>query len=170
MRRPGDFTAGSNSMNSRNCVIGFIGLGAMGSRIVKRMIDAGFKVVVFDRTREKAEAVAAQGATLAPTPRALTIKADVIMSCLSNDDAIKAIYRGADGVILSAASGKIIVEMSTISPGTSRELWRAAKERGVEVLDVAISGGPPMAEEGSLTLLAGGSEQSFNDCESIFRT
>jgi 3-hydroxyisobutyrate dehydrogenase len=160
----------SMNMNSRNCVIGFIGLGAMGSRIVKRIIDAGFKVVVFDRTREKAEAVAAQGATLAPTPQALTIKAEVIMSCLSNDNAVKAIYRGADGVIFSAAPGNIIIEMSTISPATSRDLWQAAKERGVEMLDVAISGGPPMAEEGALTLLAGGGEQSFNDCEPIFRT
>ncbi len=93
-------------MNSRNCVIGFIGLGAMGARIVKRIMDAGFRVVVFDRTREKAEALIAQGAACVPSPRALAMESDVIMSCLSNDDAVKSIYGGAHGVILSASPGQ----------------------------------------------------------------
>jgi 3-hydroxyisobutyrate dehydrogenase-like beta-hydroxyacid dehydrogenase len=155
-------------MNVRKSVIGFIGLGTMGSRIAKRIIDAGFQVVVFDRTREKARTVAAQGASAAPNPRALAMESDIIMSCLSNDDAVKAIYGGADGVILSATSGSIIIEMSTISPDCSRSLSLAGKERGLEVLDVAISGGPPMAEEGALTLLAGGSQQVFKDCEPVF--
>jgi 3-hydroxyisobutyrate dehydrogenase-like beta-hydroxyacid dehydrogenase len=154
-------------MNSRNCVIGFIGLGAMGARIVTRIVNAGFKVVVFDRTREKAQALIAQGAAVAPSPRALAMESDVIMSCLSNDDAVKAIY-GGGGVILSASPGNIVVEMSTISPETSRDLAQAGKQRGLEVLDVAISGGPPLAEQGSLTLLAGGGEQAFKDCEPIF--
>jgi 3-hydroxyisobutyrate dehydrogenase len=155
-------------MNARKPVVGFIGLGTMGSRIAKRIINAGFRVLVFDRTREKARALAAQGASSAPSPRALAIESEIIMSCLSNDDAVKAIYGGADGVILAATPGNIIVEMSTISPDTSRNLSRVGKERGLEVLDVAISGGPPMAEEGSLTLLAGGSEQAFKDCDPIF--
>ena len=154
------------AMNTRNSVIGFIGLGAMGSRMAKRLIDAGFKVVVFDRKREKVEALAAQGAAMAPTARTLAMEADVIMSCLSNDEAVAEVY--GDGVISSAASGNIIIEMSTISPETSRELWRAGKARGLEVLDVAISGGPPLAEQGALTLLAGGSESAFNDCAPIF--
>jgi 3-hydroxyisobutyrate dehydrogenase-like beta-hydroxyacid dehydrogenase len=155
-------------MDSRNCVVGFVGLGAMGSRIVKRLIDAGFKVVVFDRTREKAEAVAAQGAVLAPIPRTLAMESDVIMSCLANDEAVKAIYGGVHGVIESAAPGSLVVEMSTISPEVSRWLWQAGKDRGIEVLDVAISGGPPVAEQGALTLLAGGSQEAFRDCEAIF--
>jgi 3-hydroxyisobutyrate dehydrogenase-like beta-hydroxyacid dehydrogenase len=155
-------------MRTEDSTIGFIGLGAMGSRIVWRIIDAGFKVVIFNRTREKAQPIAARGAILSPTARDLAMKSDVIISCLSNDDAVKAVYYGDDGVIRSASPRSIIVEMSTIAPGTSRDLWRAARERGIDVLDVAISGGPPMAEEGSLTLLAGGSEQSFKDCEPIF--
>jgi 3-hydroxyisobutyrate dehydrogenase-like beta-hydroxyacid dehydrogenase len=155
-------------MNSFNRVIGFIGLGAMGSRLVKRIIDVGFEVIVFDRTYEKARAAAAHGATAAPTPRELAGKSGVIMSCLSNDDAVRAIYSDVDGVIMSVPPGSIIIEMSTISPETSRNLSQAGEERRVEVLDVAISGGPPMAEEGSLTLLAGGSARAFNDCVPIF--
>jgi 3-hydroxyisobutyrate dehydrogenase-like beta-hydroxyacid dehydrogenase len=155
-----------DAMNTQNSLIGFIGLGAMGSRMAKRLIDAGFKVVVFDRKREKAEELAAQGAAMAPTARTLAMEADVIMSCLSNDEAVKEVY--GDGIIASAAPGNVIIEMSTISPETSRELWRAGKARGLEVLDVAISGGPPLAEEGALTLLAGGSESAFNGCAPIF--
>ena len=154
-------------MNTRNSIIGFIGLGAMGSRMAKRLIDAGFKVVVFDRNREKIEALAARGAAIAPNVRTLAMEADVIMSCLSNDEAVKEVYSGDEGVILSATPGNFIIEMSTISPETSRELSRIGKVRGLEVLDVAISGGPPLAEQGALTLLAGGSEGAFNDCEPI---
>ncbi len=155
-------------MNTRNSVIGFIGMGAMGSRMAKRLVDAGFKVLVFDRNREKAQALAAQGAAAAPSARALAMESEVIMSCVSNDAAVKTIYGGCDGVILSAAPGNIIIEMSTISPETSRELWRAGQARGLEVLDVAISGGPPLAEQGTLTLLAGGSESAYKDCAPIF--
>jgi 3-hydroxyisobutyrate dehydrogenase-like beta-hydroxyacid dehydrogenase len=155
-------------VNIRNSVIGFIGLGAMGSRMVKRLVDAGFKVVVFDRNREKAQAMAGLGAIPAPSSRALAIECDVIMSCLRNDDAVTAVYGGCNGVILSATPGNVIIEMSTISPETSRELSRIGKARGLEVLDVAISGGPPLAEQGTLTLLAGGSESTFKDCGPIF--
>jgi len=153
-------------MNTRNSAIGFIGLGAMGSRMAKRLIDAGFKVVVFDRKRTNVEALAAQGAAIAPNVRTLAMEADVIMSCLSNDEAVMEVYD--DGVVSSASPGNIIIEMSTISPETSRELSRVGKARGLEVLDVAISGGPPVAEQGALTLLAGGNETAFDDCAPIF--
>ncbi len=156
-------------MDIGNSVVGFIGLGAMGSRIARRLVDAGFKVLVFDRTKEKTQALVAKGAAAAPSARVLAMESDVIMSCLTNDDAVKAVY-GSDGgdVLASAASGNIIIEMSTILPETSRELWRMGKERGIEVLDVAISGGPPMAEQGALTLLAGGGAEAFKDCQPIF--
>jgi 3-hydroxyisobutyrate dehydrogenase-like beta-hydroxyacid dehydrogenase len=155
-------------MNTRNSVIGFIGLGAMGSRMAQRLIAAGFKVLVFDRSRERMEVLAARGAATAPSPRTLAMESDVIMSCLSNDDAVRGVYEGENGVISSATPGSIVIEMSTVSPETSRELWRIGKARGIEVLDVAISGGPPLAESGTLTLLGGGSENIFEECAPIF--
>jgi 3-hydroxyisobutyrate dehydrogenase-like beta-hydroxyacid dehydrogenase len=136
--------------------------------MAQRLLAADFKVVVFDRAREKMEAIAAQGAAKAPSPRMLAMESDVIMSCLSNDEAVKEIYEGDNGVISSATPGNIVIEMSTVSPETSHELWRIGKARGVEVLDVAISGGPPLAENGTLTLLGGGSQSAFNDCAPIF--
>jgi 3-hydroxyisobutyrate dehydrogenase-like beta-hydroxyacid dehydrogenase len=155
-------------MDISNRVIGFIGLGAMGSRMAKRLIAAGFKVVVFDRTREKKERLAVQGAAMAPSPRTLAMEADVIISCLSNDEAVRGVYEGDEGVFAAATPGSIVIETSTISPETSRELARSGKAHGVEVLDVAISGGPPLAESGTLTLLGGGGEQAFADCAPIF--
>jgi 3-hydroxyisobutyrate dehydrogenase len=155
-------------MDISNRVIGFIGLGAMGSRMAKRLIAAGFKVAVFDRTRERMEVLAAQGAAMAPIPRTLAMESDVIMSCLSNDHAVRAVYGGDEGVISSATPGSIVIEMSTVSPETSRELARDGEAHGVEVLDVAISGGPPLAESGTLTLLGGGNEKAFADCAPIF--
>jgi 3-hydroxyisobutyrate dehydrogenase-like beta-hydroxyacid dehydrogenase len=158
----------NDAMNTRNSVIGFIGLGAMGSRMVKRLIACGFEVVVFDRTREKAEALVAQGATVAPSVTRLAMESAVIMSCLSNDDAVREIYEGNNGVIFAANAGSMVIEMSTVSPETSRELYRIGQAHGVEVLDIAISGGPPFAENGTLTLLGGGSESAFNRCAPIF--
>ena len=155
-------------MDIRNSVIGFIGMGAMGSRMAKRLIDAGFKVVVYDRNKETSHKVAAQGAAVAASMRILAMEADVIMSCLSNDEAVKLVYWGCDGLIAAATAGNIVIEMSTVSPETSRELWRLGRARGIEVLDVAISGGPQVAEKGGLTLLAGGNESTFNECAPIF--
>ena len=88
---------------------------------------------------------------------------------LEYDDAVRGVYEGDNGVISSATPGSIVIEMSTVSPETSRELWKIGKARGVEVLDVAISGGPPLAENGTLTLLGGGSESAFENCAPIFR-
>jgi 3-hydroxyisobutyrate dehydrogenase-like beta-hydroxyacid dehydrogenase len=136
--------------------------------MVKRLIGAGFKVVVFDRTEEKTQAFTAMGAAAAPSVRILAMQADVIMSCLPNDEVVMEVYGQRDGVVASATAGKIVIEMSTISPETSRQLWRMGKVRGLEVLDVAISGGPPLAEQGTLTLLAGGSKSTFDDCAPIF--
>jgi 3-hydroxyisobutyrate dehydrogenase-like beta-hydroxyacid dehydrogenase len=155
-------------MNTRNSVIGFIGLGAMGSRMAQRLVAADFKVLVFDRKRERMEVLAAQGAAIAPSLRTIAMESNVIVSCLSNDDAVRAVYEGDDGVISSVTRGGIVIEMSTVSPETSRELWRIGNARGVEVLDVAISGGPPLAEKGTLTLLGGGNENAFEDCAPIF--
>jgi 3-hydroxyisobutyrate dehydrogenase-like beta-hydroxyacid dehydrogenase len=134
--------------------------------MVKRLIGAGFKVVVFDRNQEKSHAFIAMAA--APSLRILAMQADVIMSCLPNDEVVKEVYCHGDGVFASATAGNIVIEMSTISPETSRQLWRMGKVRGLEVLDVAISGGPPLAEQGTLTLLAGGSKSVFDDCARIF--
>jgi 3-hydroxyisobutyrate dehydrogenase-like beta-hydroxyacid dehydrogenase len=155
-------------MISQNSTIGFIGLGAMGQLMARRLLNSGFKLVAYDHTSRKAQALVANGAISAPSVRQLARKSEVIISCLPNDEAVLSVYQGPEGVLACANSGSIVIEMSTISPDTSRVLHRMGNKRGIEVLDVAISGSTPAAEQGALTLLGGGDAEVFDDCQPIF--
>jgi 3-hydroxyisobutyrate dehydrogenase len=155
-------------MISQNSTIGFIGLGAMGQLMARRLLNSGFKLVACDHTSSKAAALVANGAILAPSVRQLARKSDVIISCLPNDAAVLSVYQGPEGVLRCANRGSIAIEMSTISPDTSRLLHRTGIEHGIEVLDVAISGSTPAAQQGTVTLLGGGDEKTFNACQPIF--
>jgi 3-hydroxyisobutyrate dehydrogenase-like beta-hydroxyacid dehydrogenase len=150
--------------------IGFIGLGNMGSRMAQRLLDHGYPLVAYDRHIAKAEAVAAKRGFAAKNIPELARTADVILSCLSNDEAVQSVYAGPAGVFAKARPGTVVLEMSTISPDSSRELHKLGAESGIEVLDVAISGSTPAAEQGILTLLAGGSQDLFRAAEPIFQT
>ncbi len=150
--------------------LGWIGLGNMGSRIAKRLKDAGYPLVVYNRDPSKAEQLTSQGAELAAHPAELADTADVIFSCLSDCAATQDIYFGADGVLQTARPGAHIVEMSTVAPETSLHLFRLGREIGVSVLDVAISGSTPAAESGSLTLFGGGERQAFERMTPIFKS
>jgi len=148
--------------------LGFIGLGNMGSRIAHRLLDHGYQLVVYDIDILKSEAIRAQGGIVARTIPELARTADVILSCLTNDEAVRSAYTGREGVFAGTRPGTAVLEMSTISPETSRELHRLGTQGGVEVLDVAISGSTPAAEQGILTLLVGGNRELFGAAEPIF--
>ena len=155
-------------MNSQNLTIGFMGLGAMGQLMAVRLLNSGFKLVAYDHTSSKTAALVLKGAVAAPSIRQLARKSEVIISCLPNDEAVLSVYQGPEGVLACANRGSIVIEMSTISPDTSRLLHRMGIERGIEVLDVAISGSTPAAEQGILTLLGGGNADVFESCKPIF--
>lgn len=155
-------------MISQNSTIGFIGLGSMGQLMARRLLNSGFRLLAYDHTSGKAAALAAHGATAAPNLRQLAGKSEVVISCLPNDDAVLSVYDGPEGVLACANPGSIVIEMSTISPDTSRMLHRMGKERGIGVLDVAISGSTPAAQQGTLTLLGGGDPDVFDSCQPIF--
>src|SRR5271169_1559258 len=148
---------------------GFIGLGNMGSRIAERLLDHGFQVSVYDRNRAQTEAVAAHGGVAAKNVLELARTSDVVLSCLTNDKAVQSVYSGPDGVFAGARRGTVVLEMSTISPESSRELHKLGTKSGVDVLDVAISGSTPAAEAGTLTLLVGGDRELFEAAEPIFQ-
>jgi len=148
--------------------IGFIGLGNMGSRIAQRLVNHGYQLSAYDLDPTKAETIAAQGGVVAKNILEL-VTADVLVSCLTNDEAVLSVYTGTDGVFAGARPGTVVLEMSTISPESSRELYRLGVKAGVTVLDVAISGSTPAAEEGVLTLLVGGNREIFHAAEPIFQ-
>jgi 3-hydroxyisobutyrate dehydrogenase len=157
------------SLTADQVKLGFIGLGSMGSRIAQRLLDHGYQVSVYDRNVSKANALTAQGGVVANSLLELAGSADVIFSCLTNDEAVRSVYTGPEGVFAGARSGTAVLEMSTISPDGSRELQRLGAEIGVKVLDVAISGSTPAAEQGILTLLVGGDQDLFRAAEPIFQ-
>lgn len=157
------------SLTADQVKVGFIGLGNMGSRIAQRLLDHGYPLVAYDMNNAKTEAVVAKGGFAAKSIPELARIVDVILSCLTNDEAVQSVYAGPQGVFAQARPGTIVLEMSTISPETSRELHRLGAKSGIEVLDVAISGSTPAAEQGILTLLAGGDKELFSAAEPIFQ-
>jgi 3-hydroxyisobutyrate dehydrogenase-like beta-hydroxyacid dehydrogenase len=148
--------------------LGFIGLGYLGSRIARRLVAAGFPMVVHDREHEKAKELAALGATVAPNHETLAEEADVLLSCLPSDASVKAVYLGRDKLLESARPGTRIVELSTIAPETSRRVYDAAAKLDLAMLDVAVSGSTAAAEAGKLTLFGGGERKVFEAVQPIF--
>jgi len=156
------------SMTPETSKLGFVGIGAMGSRIAGRLLKRGFQVTVFDRNAASSNELVQAGGIVALSIAELASGADVVLSMLTNDEAVRSVYSGPQGVLEHIRPGSTIIEMSTVSPGTSRELYRLASARGVNVLDVPVSGSTPAAEQGSLTLLCGGDEDPFHAAEAIF--
>ena len=148
--------------------LGFIGLGYLGSRIARRLVAAGFPTIAYDRDRAKAAELSALGAKVARDPGELASEVDVILSSLPDDSVVEAVYLGTGNVLRSARPGTRIIELSTISPETSREFHRAARQRDLASLDVAISGSTPSAEAGTLTLFAGGEFEIFESSAALF--
>jgi 3-hydroxyisobutyrate dehydrogenase-like beta-hydroxyacid dehydrogenase len=157
-------------LTANQAKVGFIGLGNMGSRIAQRLLDHGYKLSVYDADLTKAKPFATHGGVVARDIVELARTVDVVLSCLTNDEAVHSVYTGSQGVFAGTRKGTVVLEMSTISPESSRELNRIGARNGVEVLDVAISGSTPAAEEGILTLLAGGNPELFQAAEPIFKT
>jgi 3-hydroxyisobutyrate dehydrogenase len=149
--------------------LGFVGIGYMGRPIARRLLESGFNVTAYDRNRSKAEEVIQYGATVAESVAELSSSSNVVLSCLPTDEAVLSIYRGSDGALANARRGSLVIDMSTVYPETSQELARLGSERGVDVLDVTISGSTPVAERGALTLFGGGDQGCFKAAESIFR-
>ena len=158
-----------NAITPENKKLGFVGVGYMGRPIAKRLLEAGFKVTAYDRDRSKANDLVQFGGTVAESIAELASSCDVVLSSLPNDEVVLDVYKGPDGVLANARRGSLVIELSTVYPETSQTLSRLGLERGVDVLDVTISGSVPVAEQGALTLFGGGDEEWFDAADSIFR-
>jgi 3-hydroxyisobutyrate dehydrogenase-like beta-hydroxyacid dehydrogenase len=156
-------------ITQENSKLGFVGIGYMGRPIARRLLESGFKLTAYDRDQSKAEELIQYGGTVAQSVSELSSSCSVVLSCLPSDEAVLDIYRGPNSVFANAHRGSLVIDLSTVYPETSRQLSRQGSERGVEVLDVTISGSTPAAENGLLTLFGGGNKECFNAAESIFR-
>jgi 3-hydroxyisobutyrate dehydrogenase-like beta-hydroxyacid dehydrogenase len=141
--------------------IGFVGLGVMGGRMVERLLDKGHSVTGYNRTRSKAEWLIERGMHWAESPRAVCQAADVVLTMVTNSPALQAIAEGPDGLLAGLAAGKILVDMSTVSPATSRALASKVKEKGADMLDSPVSGSVTTLQQGKLSLMVGGRRETF---------
>lgn len=141
--------------------LGFIGLGAMGGRIAARLLTKGHTVTGYNRTRTKAEWLIERGLRWADSPRAVAQAADVVFTMVTDSVALDAITSGPHGLLEGLSAQKIFIDMSTVSPATTRTVSRQARERGAEMLDCPVSGSPLTLEQGKLTMMVGGDRATF---------
>jgi 3-hydroxyisobutyrate dehydrogenase len=148
--------------------IGFIGLGGMGSRMVSRLLNAGYRVAVYNRTRRRAEDLERIGASIADSPRALAASAEIVLSSVADGAALAQVMFGDEGALAGARRGSIVVDLSTVHPRDSLRLFEAGLAKGVDVLDAAVSGSLPQAEQGQLVVFVGGEQRVYECCEPLF--
>jgi 3-hydroxyisobutyrate dehydrogenase-like beta-hydroxyacid dehydrogenase len=147
--------------------IGFIGMGHMGSHMAQRLLDSGYQLTVYDRTKEKAQEVGQRGAQVAQTPRDLAAGCQIVITSVTNDRAQEEVMFGSDGALAGVHGDSIVIDMSTVSPDASRRLFQGAKEKNVPMIDAAVSGSVPQVDQGSLVIFVGGEHTTFELCRPI---
>src|SRR5215204_3694693 len=146
--------------------VGFIGLGIMGKPMAENLIEAGYDLVVYNRTRAKAEDL--DGATVAESPKEVAENSDIIITMLPDSPQVEEMLLGEAGMLEGVGEGAVIVDMSTISPVITEELSEKAQEKGASMLDAPVSGGDVGAIEGTLAIMVGGSEEDFERAGPLF--
>src|SRR4051794_40849899 len=147
--------------------VGFVGLGAMGSRIAGRLLGSEDAVYGTNRTRKKAEPLIEHGLIWRDSPRQVAEGAEVVLSMVSDTAALESITHGPDGILAGLRPGSVYVDMSTVSPSASRELADRVQGLGGVMLDAPVSGSVPAAEEGSLVVMVGGDAAAFARVEPL---
>ena len=147
--------------------LGFVGLGVMGGGVARRLLAAGHELHGWNRTPEKAAPLVAEGLVLEESPRAVAEQADVVFTMVTNVPALRAVAEGEDGIIAGLGPGKVWVDMTTAAPAVSRELAERVRETGADMVDAPVSGSVSTLEEGRLSIMVGGNEETFRRVEPI---
>lgn len=148
--------------------IGFIGIGLMGQHMARHLMEAGHPLTIWNRTKEKAQALLSAGATWADSPKALAQKVDVAITMVTDSAASEAVSCGPDGILEGAHGGLILIDMGSIAPEMSRSIAARASAKGVRMLDAPVTGNPKVAAAGKLGIMVGGPTETFNACLPIF--
>ena len=148
--------------------IAFIGIGIMGGPMAGHLVKAGHELTVYNRTKAKAESwVAEYGGTLAENPAAAARDKHIVITCVGNDDDLASVTMGRDGAFSTMASGALFIDHTTVSARIARQLSVEAGGRSIQVVDAPVSGGQAGAENGTLSIMCGGSKQAFSAAEQI---
>lgn len=147
--------------------LGFVGLGAMGGRVTKRLLAAGHTVTGYNRTKSKAQWLLDAGMQWGESPRAVAEASDIVFSMVTNTNALHEIFHGSDGILAGLSEHKVYVDMSTVSPAASRHLATQVAAKGAQMLDSPVSGSVITLEQGMLSLMVGGDEATFEQIKPI---
>ncbi len=147
--------------------IGWIGLGAMGMPMAANLLKAGFDMNVYNRTRSKEKKLTEAGAVSASSPGELAKKSDIIFLMLSDDEAVRDVFTGEQGLLSADVSGRIIINMSTVSPGLSIEMEGLCKPKGHRYMDAPVSGSVKPAEEGALVIITGAEKTLYEEMKPL---
>ncbi|WP_407372414.1 NAD(P)-dependent oxidoreductase [Carnobacterium sp.] len=148
--------------------IGFIGIGVMGSSIVEHLLAADYAVTVYNRTKSKADELIQLGAKWADSPADVTAKSEIIFTIVGYPQDVEKIYFGEEGIFKTATQNHILVDMTTSTPTLAQKVYQEGKKRGIEVLDAPVSGGDLGAKNGTLTVMVGGEESTYEKVKPIF--
>jgi 3-hydroxyisobutyrate dehydrogenase-like beta-hydroxyacid dehydrogenase len=141
--------------------LGFIGLGVMGGLMVERLMNAGHTVIGYNRTRAKAQSLIDKGMKFSDTPRGVCEAADTIFAMVTNSAALEHVAYGPDGIVEGMGAGKVLIDMSTISPGVSRSLAAKIRAKGADMVDAPVSGSVITLQQGKLSVMVGGTKETF---------
>jgi len=156
------------SNNEQKQIIGFIGTGVMGRSMAGHLLQAGYSLHVFNRSKEKAEVLVERGAVWQDSVAALAANADIVITMVGFPQDVEAVYLGADGLIAQARPGSVLIDMTTSSPRLARRISEEASKREIDCLDAPVSGGDIGAREAHLSIMVGGDEAVFKRILPIF--
>jgi 3-hydroxyisobutyrate dehydrogenase len=153
---------------TKNTVIGFIGTGVMGKSMAMHLLQGGYPVVAYNRTKEKAMELLENGATWASTPQEVAQKANVIFTIVGYPKDVEEVYLGNQGIIANASAGSYVIDMTTSTPTLAKKIYEEAIKKEIFALDAPVSGGDVGAKEARLSIMVGGDEEKFNEIKPLF--
>ncbi|MGG7618657.1 NAD(P)-dependent oxidoreductase [Bacillus coreaensis] len=152
-----------------NSTIGFVGLGVMGKSMARNLVKAGYKVVAYTRTKEKAQDILDEGVAWFESPEAITDMADIIITMVGYPSDVEQIYLGEKGIIHTARPGSFLIDMTTSTPTLAKKIYNESKKKGIYSVDAPVSGGDIGAREGKLSIMVGGDQKVFDALQPIFQ-
>jgi 3-hydroxyisobutyrate dehydrogenase-like beta-hydroxyacid dehydrogenase len=147
--------------------LGYVGLGAMGSQMVDRLMTKGHKLTGYNRTKSKADWLVQKGMMFAESPRAVCQAADFIFVMVTNSASLEAVANGPDGLLAGLSKGKVVIDMSTVNPEVSRKVAARVRETGADMVDAPVSGSIITLQQGKLSVMVGGSKATFDRIKPI---
>ncbi|HEV2202143.1 MAG TPA: NAD(P)-dependent oxidoreductase [Bryobacteraceae bacterium] len=147
--------------------LGYVGLGVMGGNMVARLLEKGHQVTGYNRTKAKAQWLLDKGMQWADSPRAVAEASDITFSMVTNSAAVMEVFEGPHGILAGVSRGKLLVDMSTVSPAVSRKLAERVREKGADMVDAPVSGSVVTLQQGKLSVMVGGSSETFEKLKPV---